>query len=109
MFTKDTLFKTWIPTVVVILPANLIAAHFLGTWGVVALTYGFLAFGALLMWDSYYDLRKARGLVASVIKNMSQEEVDKAVKDFSKYDHEAAKSITKELFNMRSKMERNNA
>jgi hypothetical protein len=97
MFTKDSLIKTWIPTIVIMLPANLIAQHYFGLWGVALVAYGFLAFGVLMLWDSYYDLRKAGRRLAKAIQSVSPDVLDESLKNFSELYPESAESVRKEI------------
>lgn len=103
MFTKDSLIKTWIPTFAIFLPANFVAAHYFGEWAWLLIVYGFLAFGALMLWDSYYDLWKVRRHFASVVKDISQEDLDEAVKNFSEHDQEAGEILREELYRISRK------
>lgn len=97
MFTKDSLIKTWIPTIIIMLPANLIAQHYFGLWGVALVAYGFLAFGGLMLWDSYYELRKSGRRLAEAIQSISPESLQESVKHFSDLYPESAEMVRKEI------------
>lgn len=101
MNIKNILIKTFIPFVILYTPAYFVANHFLGDWGFLAILYGYLMYGALTVWDSYYELRKAGRLLNETLANLSDKEIDTATAAYIEYYPEHSEVVSAEVAKFR--------
>lgn len=102
IFNRDVLITTFIPFALLYLPAYFVATHYVGEWAFMLILYGYLMYGAMMLWAGYYELQKASKSLRQTLSTLSDKEIDTAAAAYVKYiDPEAAEVVMEQVAKFR--------